>query len=295
MFDTLQQDSLFEPWLHYKNPLVRQLAFTVASPNILSAYPEQFVIQQPFQLHAHNLWQEYFDLYQPRLNFLDQHPNELENFLNQLKSTRLGLRFEMFVWFWLREHQYHPYHLLGHSIQQISGPRTLGEIDFLLQNTESNQVEHWEVALKYYLAECDFSLPHWYGLNRTDTLKRKLNHFTQKQFQFNQALDYPIQQRFVMLKGQLYLPLNTSLAQIPDWVCRQRRLGLWGYDFIPSEYFIYRLQRHEWLCPNLCATSQTPHFWTDGLYAYQQGTEKNFYMYRNPPLLQYPSAQNNSD
>ena len=288
MFLTLQQDHLFEPWLNFKNPLVRQLAFSIASPNILKAYPDQFQIHQPFQLHAKTVWQQYFHLYQSRLLYLDQHPHELEEFLNQLKSTRLGLRFEMFVWFWLSDSDYHPYELLGHSIQQIAGTRTLGELDFLLKNTETQQIEHWEVALKYYLAECDFSFSHWYGLNRTDTLKRKLNHFTQKQFQFDQALDYPIQQRFVMLKGQLYVPLNTTIQQVPDWVNLQRRIGLWGYEFIPAVYTPHRLQRHEWLCPNDSPSNHAPQLWTDGLYCYQQqADEQNFYMYRHRPLLQY--------
>ena len=288
MFLPLQQDPLFEPWLNFKNPLVRQLAFSIASPNILKTYPDQFQIQQSFQLHSETLWQQFFYLYQPRLLHLDQHPQALEDFLNQLKSTRLGLRFEMLVWFWLRDSNYHPYELLGHSIQQIAGARTLGELDFLLKNTETNQIEHWEVALKYYLAECDFSFSHWYGLNRTDTLKRKLNHFTQKQFQFNHALDQVIQQRFVMLKGQLYVPLNTTIQQIPHWVNLQRRIGLWGYELIPDSYTPYRLQRQEWLCQNQSQSSQTPNLWTDGLYCYQQQTsEQNFYMYRHRPLLHY--------
>lgn len=288
MFPTLQQDHLFEPWLNFKNPLVRQLAFSLASPNILSAYPNQFDIKQSFQFHTESVWAQYFHLYQTRLDYLDQHPTELEDFLNQLKSTRLGLRFEMFIWFWLRDHNYHPYELLGHSIQQIAGPKTLGELDFLLKNTQTNQIEHWEVALKYYLAECDFSFSHWYGLNRTDTLKRKLNHFTQKQFQFDQALNYPIQQRFVILKGQLYLPLHATTQQIPHWLNPHRRIGLWGYDFIPQTAYPYRLQRHEWLCPHAAATSVTPLLWTDGLYCYlNKDGEQNFYMYRNRPLLEH--------
>lgn len=39
--------------------------------------------------------------------------------MSRLKSTRLGLRFENLLWFWLQEDQYHPYQLLGHSIQKL--------------------------------------------------------------------------------------------------------------------------------------------------------------------------------
>ncbi len=52
------------------------------------------------------------------------------------------------------------------------------------------------------------------GLNRTDTLNRKLKHFTHKQFQFQQALDTDIQARFAVLKGQLFLPLINGFTAV---------------------------------------------------------------------------------
>ncbi len=114
----------------------------------------------------------------------------------------------MFMWFWLLDHRYHAYELLGHSIQIIDGARTTGELDFLIKNTETNQVEHWEVALKYYLGEIDLSLTTWYGLNRTDTLNRKLKHFTHKQFQFQQALDTAHSGSLCRFKGTALSPHN---------------------------------------------------------------------------------------
>ena len=66
----------------------------------------------------------------PRLKQLDEAPEPLLQFMSRLKSTRLGLRFENLLWFWLQEDQYHPYQLLGHSIQKIDGAKTLGELDF---------------------------------------------------------------------------------------------------------------------------------------------------------------------
>ncbi len=60
-------------------------------------------------------------------------------------------------------------------------------MDFLVYNTTEQRIEHWEVALKYYLGEKDLSLPYWYGLNREDTLLKKLAYFTERQFQFEEA------------------------------------------------------------------------------------------------------------
>src|SRR5690606_11252367 len=99
-FSSLNQN-LVEAWHRYQHPLVRQLAFAVGSPNILSGIPEELELIHRFELHDSQTWQQYLSQYHPRLEFLDQHPEELIEFVQQLKSTRLGLRFEMLVWFWL--------------------------------------------------------------------------------------------------------------------------------------------------------------------------------------------------
>lgn len=285
------QHQLFEPWHEFQHPLVRQLAFAVASPNILGQIPDELVIDHVFEFHPTSSWQQHFQYYLPRLKQLDQNPTELEVFIAQLKSTRLGLRFEMLMWFWLLDHRYHAYELLGHSIQMIQGAHTLGELDFLIRNTETNQIEHWEIALKYYLGESNLSLAAWYGLNRTDTLKRKLKHFTHKQFQFKQALDTEIEVRFAVVKGQLFLPLKKDFTELehldksslPHWLNTERRMGTWG-NFIPHAALnYYRLQRQEWICPNAVASSQTAHWWTNGLYL--QNKNNQFYMYRSPNLI----------
>ena len=283
MFALNQVSHFDEPWLQFKNLLVRQLAFCVCSPNILSDTPAELVLKHAFQFHPDAVWHGHFQNYHSRLLYLDQHPQALERFLHQLKSTRLGLRFEMFIWFWLLDQDYHHYQLLGHSIQKIAGPRTLGELDFLLFNTETGVIEHWEVALKYYLAERDCSLPFWYGLNRSDTLLRKLNHFSQKQFQFEDALGHNIEQRFAVLKGQLYLPAGRALSPLPNWVNQQRRLGCWGNQIPPQNTHFYRLQRLEWICPAQHVSNDTAHWWSDSLY--RQKDHNTFYMYQNAPLL----------
>lgn len=275
--------SYFEPWLQFNHPMVRQLAFTIASPNLLCHLPQSLSIQHNFQLHPDQIWEQHFQNYLPRLKQLDETPEPLLQFMSRLKSTRLGLRFENLLWFWLQEDQYHSYQLLGHSIQKIEGAKTLGELDFLVLNKETQHVEHWEVALKYYLGEGQLNLEQWIGLNREDTLSKKLYHFTDKQFQFSEALGFKVQQRFAVLKGQLYLPLNSAQDQaVPDWVNSTRRLGFWG-TVIPYSNF-YRLERHEWLCPNKQASSNTAYWWTDGLY-YRNTENTQFYMFRHPPLL----------
>ncbi|MGE8644946.1 DUF1853 family protein [Acinetobacter vivianii] len=272
----------FEPWLQFNNPIVRHLAFCIASPNILNEIPNDLAIKNHFELHPDQKWQTHYQNYESRLKQLDQQPQPLIDFLAQLKSTRLGLRFENLLWFWLLDDDHHPYRLLGHSIQKIAGAITLGELDFVVLNQETQEVEHWEVALKYYLGEGKLDLAQWFGLNREDTLQRKLKHFTERQFQFTEANHHPIQRKFAVMKGQLYMPTDQSELSIPSWINTSRRLGQWGTQIPNTPY--YRLQRHEWLCPDQDASSQPAMWWTNGLY-YHHTPTPSYYMFRQPSLL----------
>lgn len=274
----------FEPWLQFKHAIIRQLAFCIASPNLLTATPHELVTQHSFEWHDNLLWQQHFQHYLPRLLQLDQDPTEVLAFLSQLKSTRLGLRFEYLFWFWLLDDDYHPYTLLAHSLQVIEGKSTLGELDFLIYNREHQRIEHWEVALKYYLAEMGVCLQHWYGLNRQDTLSRKLHHFAQQQFKFTQVQQYPIEKRFAIMKGQLYLPYYLNHTPLPTWLNQARQLGQWGHDIYPQHYF--RVSRQEWLCLNAEQTQTDVVWWCNGLYFNRQ--TQCHYMFRQAPALSIP-------
>ena len=275
---------LFEPWLNFKTPIVRQLAFCIASPNIIRTLPPELDLTFPFELHHDVFWQNCYVNYQARLFELDEQPQPLIDFLAQIKSTRLGIRFETLLCFWLQDNpdeKYHPYRLIRHSLQQIDGAKTLGELDFLLLNTQTQEIEHWEVALKFYLAEQQYQLPFWYGLNRDDTLEKKLQHFTRKQFQFSAVLGHTIQKKYAVIKGQLYLP-QPQYFPIPYWVNQNRRLGIWSSK-IPQQP-MYHLSRHEWISPDYPLRNSTPTtWWRNDLYCDKQQTI--FYMFRKPSLL----------
>lgn len=275
----------FEPWLDFKHPWVRQLCFAIASPNILSATPNAPLMGQHFDWHSDDFWIQHYKHYLPRLRALDQHPEPLVQFFSSLKSTRLGLRFEYLIWFWLQDSAYHHFDVLAHSLQVIEGKNTLGELDFLLFNQSTQQIEHWEVALKYYLGESDLALPAWYGLNREDTLYKKLHHFSQQQFKFEQAqvLDqsHHIDQRRAVIKGQLYLPdmpcgLYAPCNTLPEWINPSRRLGHWGSHHYHDDYI--RLDRSEWLCIGADQRQEQAQWSSNGLYF--NHTKNSYYMYR---------------
>ena len=68
----------FEPWLKYKHPIVRQLAFCIASPNIIQHLPDELEIKNRFEVHTSAFWQQQYIDFQTRLDQLDHDPTPLK-------------------------------------------------------------------------------------------------------------------------------------------------------------------------------------------------------------------------
>ncbi len=277
----------FEPWYGYSDPLVRQLSFAIASFNLLKNFPTELTQRTDIQFHNDAFWRKMYNCYQPRLKTLDENPTPLYTFLQQIKSTRLGLRFEALIWFWLADPHNQYFELLGHSIQHHHGGKTLGEMDFVVRNRADQAIEHWEVSLKFYLAEANLNIYTWIGLNPEDTFAQKLTHFAEKQFQFDHALGFRIERRIAVMKGQLFLPtsIDNPIQDLPEWLNRCRRLGIWQ-STAPKHHGENapnwrRLEREEWLSPALRNNQKTPQypirFWTNGMY-YLASTNQYFMM-----------------
>ena len=79
------------------------------------------------------------------------------------------------VAFWLEASPH--YRLRAHSVQLHSEKRTIGELDFLVEDVHRGRTLHIEVASKFYLAAEDGSAwPNWIGPSgRHDTLAGKMN------------------------------------------------------------------------------------------------------------------------
>ncbi|NOI81382.1 DUF1853 family protein [Vibrio tubiashii] len=130
------------------------------------------------------------------------------------------------------------YSLLEEEIQinKASG-QTIGAIDLILDNLESHQKEHWEVAIKFYLLYSGT----WYGPNAHDQLDKKLARMLSHQLKMsstneflNQYPQYQDLTEHLLIQGRLYinpfspetipqeclgLPLNQS--QITGYWCYQ--------------------------------------------------------------------------
>lgn len=277
-----------QPWLQFKTSEVRQLAFCIASPPLLQHWPDG---SSMIDLPDHQFWLTHFQRYLPRLKQLDVHPAPLLQHLHTLRSTRLGIRFESLLAFWLLEDDYHPYKVIGHSIKRMQGNRTLGELDFVLLNRQSGHIEHWEVAIKFYLGEACFlagEAEGWVGLNRRDTLGRKLQHLQTHQFNVSSIEGYPIDRQRAIIKGRLFYPRHQTLPA-PSWIAPGHLYGTWGHALpaLNTDKIWRRAQRLEWLCEHEAESpSHNPHYWTDGLYFLMQNDQvESRYMLRAHNLI----------
>ena len=137
--------------------------------------------------------------------------------------------------------------------------RTIGAVDLMLQNTESGQLEHWEVAIKFYLLHQGV----WYGPNAHDQLHKKLDRMLSHQLKMSERpefqkilpLEAPPEERLLM-QGRLYI--NPFSSETTPTECLGYELnasqisGYWCYqsqwDLIPKP--LYHLSKPCWAMGN---------------------------------------------
>ncbi len=266
-------------WLRFNQPAVRDLAFALACPPLLASWPTGLTPSLPIDLPDASFWQAHYQRYLPRLLDLDQDPAPLTAYLERMPSTRLGLRFEGLLGFWLLDQSgpWHEYDVLGQNIQLKDAKRTIGEMDLILRNHASGQIEHWELSLKFYLGENHFEPFDWRGLNDRDTFGRKIRHTILHQFHDESSVlarNHPaVDLRRAIFKGRLFYPdrattlddhlpamIDTytqhALAETQHWLHPDHLRGTWGYDLPqqlspthPSSLCWRRALRREWLTP----------------------------------------------
>jgi hypothetical protein len=77
------------------------------------------------------------------------------------------------------------YRVLYENAQVIEDKKTIGEVDFIIEEVSTNQIIHMELAYKFYLYDPNISsepINNWIGPNRNDSLKEKLERLKRKQF-----------------------------------------------------------------------------------------------------------------
>ena len=164
-----------------------------------------------------------------RLRFEAVDSSDLASFMDvQCRSHRVGDYFEALVHYAMRELAGFTISLAHHQI--FDGPRTIGEIDFLLENGYGRTL-HLEVAVKFFLHLADVAglqgKRALIGPNPADNLHRKLEHLQQHQLPLSERLEQKVDDRKMMMLGRIHHHFRAT----PPLDCRklggEHLAGLW--------------------------------------------------------------------
>jgi hypothetical protein len=241
--------------LRFKHRIVRDLAWVIASPPLVCG-----------DFDGVNWWdddhcaQEY-QACLPALMALDQNPQPLLDVLSQLKSRALGHRFEALIGYWLTISP--NYQILTRNLQLHHDGRTLGELDFIVRDLQSDAVIHLEVTVKFYMGLSPQSSQYrWFGPNLKDCLGKKVNHLKQHQTQLSvlypELMPQMIDQRCCCMKGRLFYPEQGSDRSGPNGINPNHLYGVWGedvagfvrdngFEVVPSNSQYLAIKKPQWL------------------------------------------------
>lgn len=123
------------------------------------------------------------------------------------------------------------FELLAANLQIHGEKKTLGELDYIVRNLQTDEVLHIELACKFYLYDenaGEVAEQKWIGPNRKDSLYEKLEKLKHKQFPLLQTsetskvltslgIPKPTSQE-LCLKALLFLPKELSAEVFPKHV-----------------------------------------------------------------------------
>lgn len=238
------------------NPHLRRIDWALNQPSFLNLENSA----QYFQSPAH---QAKIDAI---LNALDQNPSRVNDYFDSLPPMPLGRYFEQLLFYILDQDPFYKVHWENKQIVDEQGI-TRGEIDLILENA-AGEIEHWEIALKYYLqVQNSPDHLHYIGPSRKDFLAKKMKRLFENQLKQSKSplalSEFGEIPSKVFLKGELYFP-NSQSGLRPQNFNAQANI----YEWIPfSEFkklkskdsYFKVLFKPDWLGPYLCkeATSLT--------------------------------------
>jgi len=216
----------FSDLTHFRVPAVRHLAWMCHAPQLLDS-PLSFAIADALSAQALSL-----------LQCWDLEPECGPALLTAPANSRLGFYFEALYECLLTQ-------ILGWEVLVRNMPIrgagvSLGELDFVVRNPATGQVEHHEVAVKFYLGypEGDTQQVFWYGPNQTDRLDLKTCRILEQQSQRTHlpaanaalrqlGLEGPLRSR-IFMPGYLFYPQFQRLDS-PLGVPEHHGRGTWIY------------------------------------------------------------------
>ena len=200
--------------------------------------------------------------YLETLRIWDREPTLLPGALAETPPRRLGFYFERLYESLLTD-------LLGWEIllknQQVQAQgRTVGELDFVVLNKSDNQIEHHEIAVKFYLGVPDQDGPdRWHGPNAKDRLDLKTTRLLDHQSQLTHrpearhllaqhGIKDPLVSR-VFMPGYLFYPdARAADISVPPTTPANHLRGTWYYATQLGQTDIARcvpLHKPHWIGP----------------------------------------------
>ena len=227
----------------FQHHCVADLAWAVSSPPLLLHQ------QNDCAWFSGNWYLEQYRQIEAELRKLDRDTLKLQSLLSAQKDQRLGNYFETL---WTYALELNPrYRLIERNLQVIDGDRTLGEMDFIVLDTETGRYAHWELAIKFYLGIGD-TIRHdaWHGPGKKDRLDLKVDHLLSRQTLLSthpvarellKERGIEIRDCAVILKGRLFYPWQQYRPEYyPQfanpghlagrWLTRQQLLHSFGAD-----------------------------------------------------------------
>lgn len=164
-------------------------------------------------------------------------------------NRRLGFYYQ---WLWQQLIISHPhYELMEEEVQLNWHKQTVGSIDFLVKNLRTDEIEHWEVAIKFYLAYNN----SWPGPNAKDNLDKKTKRMIEHQLRlsehdaFKTTFDEQPTKRRLIMQGRLFhawpKPQQGSTININP----KANTGLWCYQSDATHLVLKALTKKQWISP----------------------------------------------
>ena len=168
------------------------------------------------------------------LQELDAASNQVNEYFSELGKMPMGKYFEQLLFYILNQDNRYERLLQNHQI--LEEKRTVGEIDLILKDTKTGEMEHWEIALKFYLqSQCSREHSEMIGPNAADNLARKIKKLTEYQLPIRSNLgdvgirDTSQVSNKLLLKGQFFYHIShTETCNIfPNHVNPAHESGWW--------------------------------------------------------------------